>query len=181
MKKTTEQYIKEIFNYIIDNGLENTSIRDMCNNLDVSIGSLYYHFKSKEGVIISVGIYGFNKIIDELFDYAISTISETKIFFETFLDFVKPRQNELRVVCQIASSPIYGNTMRKSLKNKKIQYEKYIERLSNVVRISKEELTPILYMVISIILDYAVCDNYKGSKMQMDTLNEFILKKDLIK
>lgn len=181
MKKTTEQYIKEIFNYIIDNGLENTSIRDMCNNLDISIGSLYYRFKSKEGVIISVGIYGFNKIIDELFSYAISTISEAKIFFETFLDFITQRQNELRMVCQIASSPIYGNAMRKSIKNKEILYEKYIERLSNVVRISKGELTPIIYMVMSIILDYAVWDCYNVSKIQMDTLYEFVLKRDLIK
>ena len=47
MKKTTEQFIKEIFEFVCQNGLENTSIRDICKDTGMSTGSLYYRFKSK--------------------------------------------------------------------------------------------------------------------------------------
>lgn len=170
MKKTTEQFIKEIFEFVCQNGLENTSIRDICMDTGMSTGSLYYRFKSKEGVVISVGTYGLNKVADDLFSYALSTIGELKVFFDSFLGIVKTRQPELRAVYQIATSPVYGQNMRKMAETLNIRYEKYIERLSNVLRISIEELTPIVFMIISVMLDYVVWDDYKVAQMQMNTL-----------
>lgn len=170
MKKTTEQFVKEIFNYVTTNGLENTSIRDICRDTGMSTGSLYYRFKSKEGMVISVGTYGLNKVADELFSYALSTIAELKVFFDSFLGIVKTKQPELRAVYQIATSPVYGESMRKMAETLNIRYEKYIERLSDVLKISKEELTPIVFMIISVMLDYVVWDDYKIAQLQMNTL-----------
>ncbi len=183
MKKTTEQFIKEIFHFVTENGLENTSIRDICMDTGISIGSLYYRFKSKEGIIISAGMYGLNEVADELFSYAISTISELNVFFDSFLELVKTKQPELRAVYQIATSPVYGDEMKKSTQIQDARYNKYIERLANVLRISKEKLIPIVYMIISVVFDYAVWDNYKIAKMQMDILQELLsnIKKSSIK
>ena len=95
---------------------------------------------------------------------------ELKVFFDSFLGIVKTRQPELRAVYQIATSPVYGQNMRKMAETLNVRYEKDIERLSNVLRISIEELTPIVFMIISVMLDYVVWDDYKVAQMQMNTL-----------
>ena len=174
MKKTTEQFIKEIFNHVTKNGLENTSIRDICRDTGTSTGSLYYRFKSKEGMIISIGTYGLNKVADELFSYALSTISELKVFFDSFLGVVKTKQPELRTVYQIATSPVYGESMRKMAETLNIRYDKYIEKLSDALEISTKELTPVVFMIISTMLDYVVWDDYKIAQLQMNMLYDLL-------
>ena len=174
MKKTTEQFIKEVFNYVTKNGLENTSIRDICKDTGMSTGSLYYRFKSKEGMIISIGTYGLNKVADELFSYALSTISELKVFFDSFLGIVKTKQPELRAVYQIATSPVYGESMRKMAETLNVRYEKYINKLSDALEISPKELTPVVFMIISTMLDYVVWDDYKIAQLQMNMLYDLL-------
>ena len=67
VKNIEKEFLAPSFKYLVKNGLENTSIRDLCKAMDISYGSLYYWFEGKDDVYNSVIKYGIGKVVGELF------------------------------------------------------------------------------------------------------------------
>lgn len=174
MRERTIRNVEEIlelsFRYLAEHGLENTSMRDLCNGIGISLGSTYYWFESKEDIVVSTAEYGLTKVAGILFEYAFDTMHDLKTLFDGFLDVVKEHQPELRFVYQVATSPVYGDRIRKKAEGLHETYEKYIKRLSELLKIQYEDLVPIVFMAISTILDFIVWDDYAVSKIQLDYL-----------
>lgn len=53
-EQTVEKIISISMKLFIEKGYENTSIQEIINNLGMSKGAIYHHFKSKEEIIIAV-------------------------------------------------------------------------------------------------------------------------------
>ncbi|WP_030290944.1 TetR/AcrR family transcriptional regulator [Streptomyces katrae] len=66
----TRQRIQDIaLELFAEQGYEKTSLREIAERLDVTKAALYYHFKTKEDIIISV-FEDLTRPIDELIDWA---------------------------------------------------------------------------------------------------------------
>ncbi len=167
VKDVEKEFLEPSFRYLVKNGLENTSVRDLCKAMDISYGSLYYWFDGKEDFYISVVKYGVSKVAGKLFAVAFERMKEPKLFFDTFLDEVEKYKLELRLVFQFATSPDYGNAIRHKAEDFKTNYEKYIAELSEMLGISAEKTAPIIYMLISILVDYVVWEDTEVSQMQL--------------
>lgn len=182
-----EQHVKDIekdffepsFNFLVENGFENTSIRDLCKAMNLSPGSVYYWFEDKDDIYINVVRYGTGKIADKLFEFAFEKMQNPKMFFETFLDEVDKYKKEFRLIFQVTASPHYGDQVRGKAEGFKFIYERYILRLAGILGCSHEEITPIIYTVISILSDYVLWEDYEVSKMQMDYLYKIVNTKFL--
>ncbi len=182
-----ERHIKDIntdffdpcFNYLVKNGFENTSIRDLCKELGLSPGSVYYLFKDKNDVFINVVRYGTGKVADKLFEFAFKTMETPKVFFETFIDEVDKYKREFRLIFQFAASPTYGDHIRDKSEGFKFVYEDYILRLSEILGAPYEEIMPIIYNLISILSDYVLWEDYDVSKLQLNYLYLIIKTKFL--
>ena len=46
-KDIKEKLVSTAFEYLVENGLENSSIRDLCKAIGISTGSMYYWFDGK--------------------------------------------------------------------------------------------------------------------------------------
>ena len=179
VKDVEKEFLEPSFKYLVKNGLENTSVRDLCKAMGVSSGSVYYWFEGKDDIYISTVKYGISKVADKLFKVAFERMQEPKLFFDTFLDEVEKYKMEFRLIFQVTTSPVYGTQMRKKAEDFKFVYEKYIDKLSEMIGLKSEDLTPIIYMLISVLVDYVVWEDYEVSKMQLEYLYQDMVAKRL--
>lgn len=179
IKDINKDFFDPCFKYLVANGFENTSIRDLCKELGLSPGSIYYLFEDKNEVFINVVRYGTGKVADKLFEFAFATMETPRVFFETFLDEVDKYKNEFRLIFQFAASPTYGDHIRDKAEGFKFVYERYIMRLSEILGAPYEEVTPIIFTIISVLSDYVLWEDYEVSKMQMDYLYDIVKTKFL--
>ena len=77
----------------------------------------------------------------------------------------------------MATSPVYGDRLRKKSAGLDDFYAQSIERIAKEIKVSVDDLTPIVFMYISVILDYIVWDDKKVTQMQIDYLYEILKSK----
>ena len=171
-KDTKEKLVTTAFEYLVENGLENSSIRDLCKAIGISTGSMYYWFDGKESVYITAVKYGINKVSSALFQYALDTMQSPRRFFKGYLSEIDKYKKEFRLILQVAASPVYGHTVRTSAVDFKVIYDKYIEKLSDIIGCTSMELVPIIYNLISILTDYVIWEDKEASVMQVEFLYE---------
>ncbi len=176
LKNVELEFFEPSFRHLVKHGLENTSVRDLCKAMGVSSGSVYYWFDNKDDVYISTVKYGISKVVDKLFRFAFDTMSDPGQFFETFLEEVDKYKPELRLIFQVTTSPVYGAEIRDKAEEFKITYEKYINKLSEMLGCKPENLTPIIYLLISVLVDYVVWEDTPVSEMQMKYLYDSLQK-----
>ena len=83
VKDIEKEFLEPSFKYLVKNGLENTSVRDLCKEMNISYGSLYYWFDGKDDIYISVVKYGTGKVAAMLFEMAFDKMQTPKLFFDT--------------------------------------------------------------------------------------------------
>jgi len=76
IRNIQEEFLGTAFRYLVDSGLENTSIRDLCKAMGISSGSLYYWFDGKDDVYINAVKYGLSKVTASIFDFVFSHIGD---------------------------------------------------------------------------------------------------------
>lgn len=181
MRERTVKSIDEIldisFGYLKEHGLENTSIRDLAQETGMSLGSIYYWFESKDDLIINSIKYGLSKSSLRIFNHAFDTIGNLEMFIENIMNIINEEQKSLRIVFQAATSPIYGDIIRKNAQPLNSSYDECIEILANNINASYEEVKPVVYLFVATVLDYVVWDDYEFSKSQLEYLYSILLSK----
>ncbi|MEH6943226.1 TetR/AcrR family transcriptional regulator [Bacillus sp. JJ722] len=59
-EKTIEQILSISYRLFLEKGYEQTTIQDIINELGMSKGAIYHHFKSKDEILHAIGDKGFN-------------------------------------------------------------------------------------------------------------------------
>ena len=167
-KDVREKFLEASFGYLTENGLDNISLRELGKKTGISLGSVYYWFEGKDGLIISAAEYGLGKVAEQIFDYAFKNMNDMKAFFGSCIEEISKYKMQLRFIYQIATSPIYGEWMRSRADELNCLYESYAEKLSKLLGCSVEEMAPLVYMFNSIILDYVVWDDLEKTKLQLN-------------
>ncbi len=108
-----KEVLDKVFSFLVKQGLENASIREICKGTGIVQGSLYYWFDDKTKIICEATEYGLKKVTDKIFEYVFSSIDDLPSFFESCLDHIDKYKNELRFIYQMVSSPKYGDKIRK--------------------------------------------------------------------
>lgn len=161
-----EELLSSAFRYLVKNGLENTSIRDLCKAMGISTGSLYYWFDGKDDIYINAAQFGLAQTAQKLFDFAFANLHDLKSLFDNFIPVIDDCKKEMRFIYQMATSPVYGDRMRQKADDLEGDYTRYIEQLSGVLAGSPEEWAPIVFMAISAVLDYVVWEDKAVTEMQ---------------
>lgn len=160
--------LDKIFEYLVQSGLENISIRDLCRATGLVQGSLYYWFNDKTNIICEATEYGLKKITDEIFSYVFDKVNDLDGFFSECLEKIGYYKKELRFIYQMAASPIYGKKIRADGVYFKSMYDRYAEKLAIILRCDKEKMKPIVYLFISAVCDYAIWEDRKNAQTEID-------------
>ena len=82
--------LQSSFEYLSKSGLENISMRELCNGIGVSIGSVYYWFENKEQLIAETAEYGLLKVSDDIFSHVLKALDDIHSSFEICMDKIDP-------------------------------------------------------------------------------------------
>lgn len=167
IKNIEKDLLGPLFGYFVKNGLENISIRDICKNIDVSSGSLYYWFKGKDEIIYSTINYGMIESIKKLFDFAYDEIANPMAFLENILSEVDKCKDEFRFVFQVTTSPKFGPRIRESSLAYKTEYDKCCEIFSQILNCDIDYIRRMVYSLVFIIEDYIIWEDLETTKMQL--------------
>lgn len=167
MQEAKDRFLNATFEHMVEFGLENTSVRDLCKKTGVSPGKLYYWFESKEEIYIAALKKGISDAAGGLFKYVFETLSEPEKFLGGFLDEVDKYKASLRVSYQAATSPIYGDKLKEKTLGFNSVYERNIIKLAEILDCDAKEIAPIIYILISILSDYIVWEDRAMSEMQI--------------
>lgn len=157
-----------IFPYLVERGLENITIREVCRGTGIVQGTLYYWFKDKTGIVCEAAQYGLKTVTDEIFEYVFASLNDLKGFFANCLDEISKYKKELRFIYQLAASPVYGEKIRKTGKDFNFIYDKYTHRLSLLLDCDEQTLNPLVYLFISAVLDYVIWDEKEKSQLELN-------------
>ena len=157
-----------IFPYLVERGLENITIREVCRGTGIVQGTLYYWFKDKTGIVCEAAQYGLKTVTDEIFEYVFASLDDLKGFFANCLDEISKYKKELRFIYQLAASPVYGEKIRKTGKDFNFIYDKYTHRLSLLLDCDEQTLKPLVYLFISAVLDYVIWDEKEKSQLELN-------------
>lgn len=157
-----------IFPYLVERGLENITIREVCRGTGIVQGTLYYWFKDKTGIVCEAAQYGLKTVTDEIFEYVFASLNDLKGFFANCLDEISKYKKELRFIYQLAASPVYGEKIRRTGKDFNFIYDKYTHRLSLLLDCDEQTLKPLVYLFISAVLDYVIWDEKEKSQLELN-------------
>ena len=167
-------FLEKVFPVLVEQGLENITIRELCKETRIVQGTLYYWFKDKTSIVCEAAQYGLKMVTDEIFEYVFASLSDLRSFFSNCLDEVSKYKKELRFVYQLAASPVYGEKIRATGKEFNLIYDKYTRRLSALLNCKEQTLKPLVYLFISAVLDYVIWDEKEKSQMQLEVVFSFL-------
>ncbi|MDY3929370.1 MAG: TetR/AcrR family transcriptional regulator [Clostridia bacterium] len=163
-----EEILDATFTYLVKNGLENITIRELCKGTGIAQGTLYYWFGDKANLICEVTEYGLKKIVDKIFRYVFKNMHDLRKFFDNCIDEIGRYKKELRFIYQMAASPVYGKKIRSRGKELGYIYDAYTSRLAEYLNCSQEKLQPIVYLFISAVLDYIIWEDKANTQLQLE-------------
>lgn len=173
---TNEEVLKQIFDCLVQNGVENTSMRAISGATKLSASSLYYHFKNKDEMILGASFFGLNSITKELFWVAAEKIDNFQELFIALLNNVDARKRSIRLIYQVLASPKYGKKFKNMTHATPIAIYKYTEMLSGRLKCSTEDLMPYAGLTIAVIREYAIWGNRDKTRQKL----KFIYDKCLV-
>lgn len=176
MRDIKTEFLSSSFDYLVKNGLENMSIRNLCKNTGMSIGSVYYWFEGKEDLIASATEYGLDCVIDELLTQAVGKSSDVDEYFRRFMMKIKNYSERIRFICQVAASPVYGEKLRQKVSEQRHMYDKYAVILAERLQCRYEDMRAVVYLMSSMILDYSVWSSEESTKIQIEYLKSAVKK-----
>lgn len=145
-------------------------MRELCKATGISIGSIYYWFDNKDELIIYAAQYGLSKVADGIFNFVFDIIDDLKYFFDTCLTEIGKYKMHLRLIYQIATSPHYGENLRKNAEHLNSVYYEYAMRLSQIIGCRVEDMEPLVYMFISVVLDYVIWEDLEKTQIQINKI-----------
>lgn len=164
------EIIVKAWDYLLDTGLANASIGDLCKVYKLSQSSLYYWFENKDDLWISAGKYGISTVVEALLKYTFEHTGDIRKYFDTLLDEVKKYKYELRLAVQITTSPVFGKRMRDKSRDFRLMYERYAEEIIKIFDCSPLQAEIFIYSIIAYVIDYAIWDDREKTQMLFENL-----------
>ncbi len=175
-KSTKQKILEGTFDFLIKNGLENASIRDICDHIGYSRGAVTRYFEYKKDIICSAAEYGLKRISDKVFTNFYNDASDIDDFFGTCLNYIDEVKDELRFIYQVASSPVYGDRMHNSSSRFRHAYDEYARKLAQMSDGDFDEIKPIIYAFAATIVDYAIWQDREETQEQLNYLCKMLKK-----
>lgn len=165
-----KEILDKCFDYLVRKGLEQSSVKNLCEETGISSGSIYYWFKGRDEMILDCTKYGLGKVINDMFGYALLNSDDMMFLLNRFSAEVMKYKKELHLIYQVVMSEQYGEEMRKQADKLRINYDIYGRRLSDKMNIPYEKLRPYVYMFISSILNYVVWEDDKLMQAEFECI-----------
>ena len=121
-----ERILTSVEELIATRGVNNFSLRDICDYLYISTGSLYYHFKTKDDIIMAIINKHFTELENDYIEWLKKHKENNDLTKERFIDIVLYKGTEL-----FNRSKIHIYLINECMRENNKLKEKYIDLIDS--------------------------------------------------
>lgn len=167
-----EVVLQQCFECLTKKGIESITIKDFSVATGMAMSSIYYWFEDKDEIVLDAVEWGLDEYVRILFDYAFEHTDDLSKLCEGIKELAQENKKQFRLIFQIATSPQYGESVRKFSSILDYEYIRYTKTLSEKLNMSFDTLYPFVSLFISVFIDCVIWDGWE----KYDIATKSILK-----
>lgn len=165
-----EEVLNLCLDTFIQNGLSETTVRDLSAALKLQSGGIYYWFKDKDEAVVACAEEAAIRLETYLIFPALYDIGDP----EKLMDKLHQRADEMRPTMKFFASVCalskYEERMQPVLDRLAERYEMYAKRFAEELRCGVEEVAPYVYFAITTVTDYMIFGEAKYISPQIELI-----------
>ena len=161
-----ESVLKKCFDCMVENGIEQASIREFSKATGMTTSSLYYWFTE----------YGIRVVVDEYFDCAMEHIASVSELCSGLQEISKKYQPYMKTIFQIVASPRYGTKITEVSEHTTVLFDTYAKKLTSHIDIPYDKVRIIVDLCISSVIDCVLWSEWDKLSRELELLMSTLFK-----
>ena len=163
-----QELLKKCFELFVKQGLENTSLNELCAYCNVHKATMYTYLESKDEIVVECAKMHMIEIDDMFFKAFLNPRETMKEMLQNAFQIIVKEKEKLRFVYQVISSPLYGERAQKELSKIYMKYMDYSEIFAKIYGVDKVKFRPYFLLLVSTMHDYCMWGNEILVKEKLD-------------
>ncbi len=138
----------------MEQGLSNTPTKDLCKALNMQTGGIFYHFETKDEIILACVEEARCRIEKDLFGTALKDIYYPEKLVKDLHDRAVKMRPLMKFFVSVCSDPRFEELIQPSLTNLSVRYKYYIIQFAEKLDCKPDDVAPYVYTVINTMLSY---------------------------
>ena len=160
------------------NGINNTSLADIAREVNISKGTLYYHYSSKDDIIFDIADNHLNIISEALLDCLkkINFNFSTEEFVLVVLKNISNIESTCRIHMYLICEAIMGNkSLRERIGLKYVEWRTTLEDQLNQIVTDKSQAKGASFLLMSVVDGLVIQALLKGEKVPYEEIAKFLI------
>ena len=160
------------------NGINNTSLADIAREVNISKGTLYYHYSSKDDIIFDIADNHLNIISEALLDCLkkINFNFSTEEFVLVVLKNISNIESTGRIHMYLICEAIMGNNaLRERIGLKYVEWRTTLEDQLNQIVTDKSQAKGASFLLMSVVDGLVIQALLKGEKVPYEEIAKFLI------
>ncbi len=179
-RKRKEEIVNRCLSTFMKNGLVDTTTKNMCDDLHMNSGAVFYYFKGKDEIVVACAEEAKRRIEEDLFGIALDDLERPERLAKDLHDRAISMSPLMKFFVSVCTTPRYEKAVHPLLNNLGNQYKYYIDQFAEKLDCTPEEVAPYVYIVINTMLSYMLFgkENFVAPQLELvyDTLVSILEK-----
>ncbi|GAA0712852.1 TetR/AcrR family transcriptional regulator [Paraclostridium ghonii] len=161
---------------ITKNGIKNTSLSDIAKAVNISKGTLYYHYSSKDDLISEIANIHLNAITESILKciQGMDRNNHKEQVINLIMEKISDIENQGRIHMYVVCEAITGNeTLRKQIKLKYIEWRHTLK--SEIIKISSKDAEALSFLLVSIVDGLVIQGLLKAESLPFENIADFLV------
>ncbi|WP_371025356.1 TetR/AcrR family transcriptional regulator [Paraclostridium ghonii] len=161
---------------ITKNGIKNTSLSDIAKAVNISKGTLYYHYSSKDDLISEIANIHLNAITESILKciQGMDRNNHKEQIINLIMEKISDIENQGRIHMYVVCEAITGNeTLRKQIKLKYIEWRHTLK--SEIIKISSKDAEALSFLLVSIVDGLVIQGLLKAESLPFENIADFLV------
>lgn len=169
---------KEIINICLDtfieNGLSETSVRDLSKALNLQPGGIYYYFEDKDEAVVACAEEAALRLENALIIPALKDINDPDRMIANLYAHAEKMKRTMKFFSSVCALSKYEAKMEPTLDRLTKRYDYYVDLIAKSFGCAKEDIEPYVYITITSVANYMVFSERAFVAPQMTLVKEVI-------
>lgn len=161
---------------ITKNGIKNTSLSDIAKAVNISKGTLYYHYSSKDALISEIANIHLNAITDSILQciQGMDPKNPKEQMVNLIMEKISDIEDRGRIHMYVVCEAITGNdALKKQIRLKYIEWRRTLK--SEIIKISSKDAEALSFLLVSIVDGLVVQGLLKTENLPFENIADFLV------
>lgn len=146
-----EELIDCCLDKLIEKGLYETSVKDLASAAGLNPGALYFHFSSKDEIVLACAEEAGLRIEKILILPVLECVDDTRHYVEMNVGKMADMAPLMKFFAQVCTTSRYREALQPGMERMKRRHREYARRIADQLQCPVEEVAPYLYACVALV------------------------------